>query len=84
MKDGQPVQSTDLDTNDVFLFDTGKAIWVWRGTRASRLEIVMWMKVAQSYLRQLQAERGEDAALIPLATVVEGNESPAFLKTIAL
>jgi gelsolin len=84
VKGGQPVQSADFDTNDVFLFDTGRSIWVWRGIRASRSETATWMKVAQSYLRQLQAELGEDAALIPLATVVEGSESPAFLKTISV
>ncbi|KUJ14238.1 actin depolymerizing protein [Mollisia scopiformis] len=83
VKEGQPVQSTDFQTNDVFLFDTGKAIWVWKGLGASRSERAMWMKVAQSYLRQLQSgPGGDDAHLTPLATVSEGSESPAFLKVI--
>lgn len=85
VKEGQPVQNTDFESNDVFLLDTGKAIWVWKGAGASRSERAMWMKVAQSYLRQLQSgPGGENAHLTPLATVSEGSESPAFLKAIAV
>lgn len=81
VKEAEPVQNADLETSDVFLLDTGTAIWVWKGLEASRSERAMWMKVAQSYLRQLE---GEAVHLTPLATVSEGSESPAFLKAIAV
>jgi gelsolin len=80
-KEAEPVQMADFESNDVFLLDTGTAIWVWKGLKASQSERAMWMKVAQSYLRQLE---GEGVHLTPLATVSEGNESPAFLKAIAV
>jgi gelsolin len=43
----------------------------------------MWINVAQSYVRYLQGGAdGANAHLTPLASVMEGNESPAFLKPI--
>lgn len=80
-KEAEPLQISDFESNDVFLLDTGAAIWVWKGQKASRAERAMWMKVAQSYLRQVG---GEGVHLTPLATVSEGNESQAFLKAIAV
>lgn len=80
VKEGQTIRRTDFDTNDVFLLDIGRAIWVWKGLGASTAEKAMWLKVAQSYVRQLQGT--SDAYLTPLAAVVEGNESPSFFKAI--
>ena len=81
MKDGQGVSLSDLGSNDVFLYDTGKVVWVWEGGGASRQEKAMWIKVAQSYVRCLQSEaETDDNYLIPVAKVNEGNESPAFLR----
>jgi gelsolin len=83
VKDGESIQRSDLDGNDVFLVDVGSAIWVWRGLGASKAEKAMWLNVAQSYIRRLQGgAESVDAHLVPLASVVEGNESPAFLKAI--
>ncbi|KAE9377686.1 putative actin-binding protein Fragmin [Stipitochalara longipes BDJ] len=83
VKDGAPIQRADLDGNDVFLVDIGSAIWVWRGLGASKAEKAMWLNVAQSYIRQLQGgAENENAHLIPLASVVESHESPAFFKAI--
>jgi len=82
IKDGTPIQRRDLDGNDVFLVDIGSAIWVWRGLKASKAEKAMWLNVAQSYVRQLQGGADSNAHLMPLASVVEGNESPAFFKAI--
>ncbi|PMD43932.1 putative actin-binding protein Fragmin [Hyaloscypha variabilis F] len=83
VKDGAPIQRADLDGNDVFLVDIGSAIWVWRGLGASKAEKAMWLNVAQSYIRRLQGGGDNDNAhLIPLASVAEGNESPAFFKAI--
>lgn len=84
VKDSGDVSTSDLDSKDVFIYDTGKVIWVWEGSGASRQEKAMWIKVAQSYVRRLQSEAGnEDSVLIPVAKVNEGSESPAFLKAFA-
>jgi gelsolin len=81
VKENEAVRKSDLDSNDVFLYDTGKVIWVWEGQGASRQEKAIWIKVAQSYIRQLQSEtRNEDTYLIPVAKNIEGNESPSFLR----
>ncbi|KAK2623549.1 hypothetical protein QTJ16_007103 [Diplocarpon rosae] len=83
VKDGQQVQREDLDGNDVFLLDAGTVVWVWRGLDASKRERALWLKVAQSYIRQLQEKSGNtNLNATPLAAVVEGNESPAFLRAI--
>ncbi|CAL3970524.1 hypothetical protein PZA11_006690 [Diplocarpon coronariae] len=83
VKDGQRVQQEDFDSNDVFLLDAGSIIWVWRGLGASKKERASWLNVAQSYVRQLQQQTGgTNLSATPFAAVVEGNESPAFLRAI--
>ncbi|KAI0002364.1 putative actin-binding protein Fragmin [Xylariaceae sp. FL0662B] len=83
IKDGEVIAESDLDSNDVFLLDTGSDIWVWQGTGASRTEKAMWIKVAESYIRQLgdSSDNGE-VYLTPISKVVEGNESPAFVRAL--
>ncbi|KAI1808683.1 actin depolymerizing protein [Daldinia bambusicola] len=83
VKEGTPIDSSDLDSNDVFLLDTGSTVWVWQGLGASRAEKAMWIRVAESYIRQLGEESGGEAAyLTPISKVVEGNESPAFVRAL--
>lgn len=84
VKDGGSISKSDLDGNDVFLFDdAGKEIWVWEGSRASHAEKATWLRVAQSYVRKLQGEDDQsEAYLTPIAKVKEGNESGAFVKAI--
>jgi gelsolin len=85
VKDGQHISPSDLDGNDVFLCDTGSRLWVWQGSQASKREKALWLKVAQSYIRQIQEERANSAAhLIPISNVVQGHESPAFWKAITV
>ncbi|KAH8672590.1 hypothetical protein BGZ60DRAFT_469087 [Tricladium varicosporioides] len=74
----QSVQLADFDTNDVFLLDLGKVIWVWRGLAASEHERKSWINVSQSYVRQLPP--GSEST--PIATVLEGNESKPFLTAV--
>ncbi|KAF7118052.1 hypothetical protein CNMCM5793_007428 [Aspergillus hiratsukae] len=38
VKDGQQISPSDLDGNDVFLYDTGRRLWVWQGSQASKRE----------------------------------------------
>jgi gelsolin len=85
---GGRVKRSDLDGNDVFLLDDGgRGVWVWEGNGASREEKKRWLQVAQAYLKRLQGDGGEEEAaqgahLIPMAKVVEGRESRAFLRAI--
>lgn len=83
VKDGGRINTSDLDGNDVFLYDTGKRLWVWQGLGASAREKALWLKVAQSYVRKLQeSQESSEAYLTPISKVVQGNENPAFLKAL--
>ncbi|KAI2635565.1 actin depolymerizing protein [Hypomontagnella submonticulosa] len=83
VKEGSAIDGSDLDSNDVFLLDTGATVWVWQGSEASRTEKAMWIKVAESYVRQLGDESNDEKAyLTPISKVVEGNESPAFTRAL--
>ncbi|KAJ2899926.1 actin-binding protein [Zalerion maritima] len=78
VKEGGDIGKSDLDGNDVFLLDSsGRAIWVWEGQGASRVEKARWLQVTQKYVSRLQ-EDVETAYLTPVAKVREGNESKAF------
>lgn len=82
VKDGGRISRGDLDGDDVFLLDdAGRAIWVWEGRGASRAEKAKWLSVAQAYVRHVQGEL-RDAHLMPLAKVLEGHESRAFMRAI--
>ncbi|KAJ5832276.1 hypothetical protein N7474_000587 [Penicillium riverlandense] len=83
VKDGERVRTSDLDGDDVFLYDAGNRLWVWQGEGASERERALWLKVAQSYIRRLQeSQEGSKAYLTPIAKVSQGHESPAFLKAL--
>lgn len=83
VKEGDSISKSDLDGNDVFILDdAGKAIWVWQGAGASKAEKTTWLKVAQAYVKQLQGD--QQAYLTPIAKVIQGNESPAFLRAISV
>ncbi|KAJ4414880.1 hypothetical protein N0V82_007673 [Gnomoniopsis sp. IMI 355080] len=84
VKEGSAISQSDLDGNDVFVLDdAGKAIWVWQGEGASKAEKAAWLKVAQAYVRQLSGGEDQSAHLTPIAKVIQGSESPAFLRAIA-
>ncbi|GAP85231.1 putative actin-binding protein [Rosellinia necatrix] len=80
VKEGSTISRTDLDSNDVFLLDTGNTVWVWQGSGASRGERAMWIKAAEAYVRHVDGEGGLHVS--PIAKVVEGNESPAFFMAL--
>ncbi|KAF3765559.1 actin depolymerizing protein [Cryphonectria parasitica EP155] len=85
VKEGASIGRSDLDGSDVFILDdAGKTIWVWQGAGASRAEKAAWLKVAQAYVRQLQGGDDQSAHLTPIAKVVDGSESPAFMRAIAV
>jgi gelsolin len=83
VKDGQRVDQSGFDGNDVFLFDAGNRLWVWQGSGASAGEKANWLKVAQFYVRKLQeSQESSEAYLTPISRVAQGHESPAFLKAL--
>jgi len=83
VKDGKVIEMSDLDSNDIFLLDVGNSIWVWQGQKASKRERAIWFKIAQIYVHQLQKQQHDNnAVLLPIAKVVEGNESRAFYRAI--
>ena len=82
VKSGEQIDQSDLDGNDVFLVDTGKAVWVWEGAGASKAEKSSWIKVSQAYVRQVQDVADGQAYLLPISKVSEGNETPAFLHAL--
>jgi gelsolin len=86
VKKGGQIKREDLDSDDIFLLDSGNAIWIWQGSNASEGEKARWTKVAQSYARQLEdsSESDGDAYLTPISKVVDGHESPAFLKLLTV
>jgi gelsolin len=73
VKEGNGIGKSDFDGDDVFLLDAGKSIWVWEGSRASRAERSMWLKVAQRYMGM-----HPDAQELNLAKVRQGDEGKAF------
>ncbi|RDA84049.1 hypothetical protein CP532_0781 [Ophiocordyceps camponoti-leonardi (nom. inval.)] len=80
VKEGGQISAADLDGNDVFLLDDGgRGLWVWEGRGASRAERARWLAAARAYVQRRQADCAEALAM-PVAKVVEGCESPAFLK----
>ncbi|KAF5004887.1 hypothetical protein FDECE_8630 [Fusarium decemcellulare] len=85
VKDAERLSRDDLDSHDVFLVDDdGRAIWVWQGSGSSATEKKWWFRIAQAYVRHLQASDGhEDAYLTPVAKVIEGSESRAFMRALA-
>ncbi|KAI1080283.1 putative actin-binding protein Fragmin [Whalleya microplaca] len=83
IKEGEAIAESDLDSADVFLLDTGRSIWVWQGSGASRTEKAMWIKVAEFYIRQLGDSSGNrEVYHTPISKVVDGNESPAFFSAL--
>ncbi|KAI3319020.1 putative actin-binding protein Fragmin [Xylariaceae sp. AK1471] len=83
VKEGNDMAKSDLDSNDVFILDTGNSVWVWQGSGASRGEKAMWIKVAEAYVREV-SDTTENGVVhsSPIAKVVEGNESLAFMKAL--
>lgn len=77
VKEGAEVSHHDLDTNDVFLLDAGKIVWVWKGKQASDGEKRSWLNVCQRYIGGLQ-----DRQATPIATVSEGNEGTGFFRAL--
>ncbi|KAJ1325649.1 gelsolin [Microdochium nivale] len=83
VREGSSFGKSDLDSNNVFVLDTGSAVWVWQGGQASKGEKAAWVRVAESYIRNLEeASQDSNAHLTPLCKVVEGYESSGFMRAL--
>lgn len=79
VKEGARPTWSDLHGDDVFVLDTGGALWVWQGQGASAGERALWLRAAQAYLRAYRpAGLGE-----PIGKVVQGYESAEFVQALA-
>ena len=76
-KEGSEIGMDDLDGNDVFLLDAGRAVWVWEGSGASKAEKTMWLQIVQRYVTQQK-----DAAGVSFAKVRQGNEGRGFVAAL--
>ncbi|PSN65338.1 putative actin-binding protein Fragmin [Corynespora cassiicola Philippines] len=73
VKEGNSIGRGDFAEDDVFLLDSGKALWVWEGQGASRAERMGWIKAVERYVQDQ-----EDASSLSVGKVHQGNESAAF------
>lgn len=71
------VSKRDLDTKDIFIFDSKKALFVWIGKGASKGEKKNAMQYAHGYLMKT------DHPLLSVSCFNEGRENPQFLTAIA-
>lgn len=69
---GQGVTKGALDSDDVFILDTGKHCFVWIGNGASQAESQNGLSRAHKYLQ------GTDHFYVPISVVHEGRENKEF------
>ncbi|KAE8230379.1 hypothetical protein CF326_g4621 [Tilletia indica] len=79
VKNGEPVRRDDFRSEDVFIYDTSNTVFVWQGKAASQAERQAWLRVAQAYLRTLDARPFTSG----LCKVKEGFESQSFTAALA-
>lgn len=65
-----PAEKDSLDTNDVFLLDIGRVVYVWVGKGASTQEKRQSMVLVQEHLKNLKRQRNTQ-----VSRVLEGQES---------
>lgn len=63
----------DLDTNDVFIVDTGSEVFVWVGKKSNQAEKKNALGYAQKYITE-----NNRPAYLPISRVLEGGENPIF------
>ncbi|XP_065178187.1 gelsolin-like protein 1 [Sycon ciliatum] len=70
--EGQKFEKPLLDTNDVFLLDTGHQMFVWVGKGASKDERAKGMQYGHNYAMKTKHP------FVPIARIGEGQHVPAF------
>jgi len=70
---GSHVKKNLLDSNDVFILDTGAEVFAWIGKGASVDEKAKALSFAQDYLTKYNRP-----AYLPISRILEGGENPTF------
>jgi gelsolin len=70
---GANIKRNQLDSNDVFIFDTGAEVFAWIGKKASADEKKKALSFAQDYLLKYSRP-----VWLPIARVLEGAENEVF------
>lgn len=67
------VPRTALDSNDVFIFDTGFHVYAWIGKDASKAERKRGLQYAQYYI-----QKARKPVYTPVTRILEGGENEVF------
>jgi gelsolin len=70
---GNDIKRNQLDSNDVFIFDSGSEVYAWIGKKASKDEKKNALGFAQDYLTKFKRP-----AWLPIVRVLEGGENETF------
>ncbi|KAK0551441.1 hypothetical protein OC861_000511 [Tilletia horrida] len=74
VKNGEAVRRDDFKSDDVYIYDTSSTVFVWQGKGASQAERHAWLRVAEAYIRSLDARPYTGG----LCKVKEGFEGQSF------
>jgi len=78
VKNGEVVKREDFRSEDVFIYDTSNTVFIWQGKHASQAERAAWLRVAEAYIRTLDAR-----PFFGLCKVKEGYEGQSFAAALA-
>eukprot|EP01114_Cavostelium_apophysatum_P007459 TRINITY_DN19562_c0_g1_i1.p1 TRINITY_DN19562_c0_g1~~TRINITY_DN19562_c0_g1_i1.p1 ORF type:complete len:369 (-),score=119.52 TRINITY_DN19562_c0_g1_i1:73-1179(-) len=70
---GHAVKKSLLDSNDVFILDTGAEVFAWIGKGASVQEKAKALSFAQDYLKKFNRP-----SYLPISRILEGGENQVF------
>jgi gelsolin len=71
--EGNNIKKSQLDPNDVFIFDSGIELFVWVGKGASDKERFESMTAGQNYLNKTGRPKQ-----LPMSRIIDGGENPKF------
>jgi len=74
---GSTCKKSLLDSNDVFILDTGAEVFAWIGKGASHDEKAKALSFAQDYLTKYNRP-----AYLPISRILEGSENSMFLAAL--
>jgi len=77
ISEGNAIKKSQLDGDDVFIFDAGHEVFTWIGKGASDKERTECMVYAQQYL-----SKNKRPLYLPISRILQGGENPAFNEAI--
>lgn len=75
--EGNAIKKSQLDANDVFIYDGGAEVFAWVGKGASDQERTSALGFASTYLTKYNRP-----IWLPITRVLDGSESPRFYESI--